>query len=277
MKKSVAFSLICSFIIIVGIFVSQTLSEPNVQETTKPLKYSGYPVEWISDIPLSEIKSIDNNDDMAIEPDMFITKSGDLYLLSTDKLFSNEQICKKVETDLKFERFLDYPNSRRASTIISADGGYYTYNKETEQIEPAYFGEGDTFIEEMNSLHPNSYGDDYYIENNCLFIVYRNYLPDDSATDSFKETIVETLIDTIPNGETFISWDGKVIKTDKAFYKIGIKNRDEVEKYADVKPIEGLEKIENVSNQYDDIKYFNGNFIIYKNDSKHIYLHKDWL
>ena len=277
MKKSVAFSLICSFIIIVGFFVSQTLSEPNVQETTKPLKYSGYPVEWISDIPLSEIKSIDNNDDMAIEPDMFITKSGDLYLLSTDKLFSNEQICKKVETDLKFERFLDYPNSRRASTIFSADGGYYTYNKETEQIEPAYFGEGDTFIEEMNSLHPNSYGDDYYIENNCLFIVYRNYLPDDSATDSFKETIVETLIDTIPNGETFISWDGKVIKTDKAFYKIGIKNRDEVEKYADVKPIEGLEKIENVSNQYDDIKYFNGNFIIYKNDSKHIYLHKDWL
>ena len=52
-------------------------------------------LNWISDVPLSEIKCIKDNGMMNIQPKMFITKSGELYEFSTDKKYSNEQVCKK--------------------------------------------------------------------------------------------------------------------------------------------------------------------------------------
>ena len=58
----------------------------------------------------------------------------------------------------------------------------------------------------------------YYVENKRLYKAVFNI--DTTQTLDVTELISETVIDTIPGGETFISLDGKIIKTDKAFYKI---------------------------------------------------------
>lgn len=246
-------------------------------EETEPFKYLGHPVDWNSDIPLSEIKSIKYRTTFDLQPNMFISKSGDLYLFSTDKIFSNEQTCKKVDTDLKFDRFYLYMDDRNHSTIISSNEKFYYYDENASQIKVHDLGDYlNSFTPEYSKKHLNSYCEDksgdttncvyYYIEGNNL---YRALYSDKSFTE--LKFVSETIIDTIPEGEKFVSLDGKVIKTDKAFYKVGVKNRDEVNKYEDVEPIEGLEKIEDASDQYDYIAYFNWSFIIYKNDSHHIY------
>lgn len=288
MKKVIALLLMISLIFAsFGCTTNNTPDAPSsnasstvTPEETEPFKYLGHPIDWISDIPLSEIKSIKCKDTFGSQPNMFITKSGDLYLFSLDKLFSNEQTCKKVDTDLKFDRFYLYISDAKYSTIISTNGNYYYYNEDESQIKVDDLGED---LGESNPVtskyiknHLNSYSEMqggyityhayYYIEGNELYKAvysYENY--------PHLTFVSETIIDTIPEGETFVSLDGKVIKTDKAFYKVGVKNRDEVDKYEDVEPIEGLEKIEDVSEQYDDIAYFNWSFIIYKDDNEHIY------
>ena len=290
MKKIIAILLMISLIFILfGCTTNNTPDAPSSDtssnvtlEETEPFEYLGHPVDWISDIPLSEIKSIKRKAVNDTQPNMFITKSGDLYLFSTDKLFSNEQTCKKVDTNLKFDRFYLLFNDRTESIIISSDEKLYSYDENDNQIKLYDLGSGkEFFTSKYLKNHSNIYGEEqggyinnyhvnyyvyYYIEENSLYkATYSDeYYPD-------LTFVSETIIDTIPEGETFISLDGKVIKTDKAFYKVGVKNRDEVDKYEDVEPIEGLEKIEDVSEQYDDIAYFNWSFIIYKDDNEHIY------
>lgn len=85
--------------------------------------------------------------------------------------------------------------------------------------------------------------------------------------------ISNTIIDTIPEGETFIELEGEIIKTDKAYYKIDIKNEEECKMYIDVKPVYGLIKIDDISSDYDNIKYFNGSYIIYKDDMENLYIY----
>lgn len=284
MKKVIALLLMISLIFaLFGCTTNNTPEAPSsdtssnvTPEETEPFKYLGHPVDWISDIPLSEIKSIKYRTMFDLQPNMFITKSGDLYLFSLDKLFSNEQTCKRVDTDLKFDRFYLYIDDRNSSTIISADENFYCYDESNGQIKVDDLGYINSFTSKYSKNHLNSYSEMqggsityyvyYYIEGNDLYKASYSY-------ENFTKLkfVSEAIIDTIPDGETFISLDGKVIKTDKAFYKVGVKNRDEVDKYEDVKPIEGLEKIEDVSEHYDNIEYFNWSFIIYKNDDKHIY------
>ena len=81
----------------------------------------------------------------------------------------------------------------------------------------------------------------------------------------------DTIIDTLPEGETFISMDGRAIKSDKAYYEIGTVNSEEVDKYEDVEPIEGLVELTKLTEQYDNIYYFNGTFLVYKNDNENLY------
>ncbi len=286
MKKNIALLLTISLILtLFGCTANNTSEAPSTEapssdvtpEETESFKYLGHPVDWISDVPLSEIKSIKYRTTFDIQPNMFITKSGDLFLFSLDKLFSNEQTCKKVDTDMKFDRFYLYVDDRNHSTIVSSDGNFYRYDENDSQIKVHDLGENkNPTATEYSKNHINSYGEYqmghiinyvyYYIEGNNLYKALY-------SLDPYPELnfVSETIIDTIPDGETFISLDGKVIKTDKAFYKVGVKNHDEVDKYEDVEPIEGLEKIEDASEQYDDIAYFNWSFIIYKNDNEHIY------
>ena len=195
------------------------------QEVTEPFNYLGFPVDWVSDIPLSEIRSIKYRAMFDIEPNMFISKSGDLYLFSLDKLFSNGQICKKVDTDLKFDRFYLHVDDRNLSTIISADGSFYFYDNNDSCIKNKDFAYTNDYTIEYSKKQPNSYGEYeggyitysvyYYVKGNDLYkAVYS-----DEGFDGIK-FVSETVVDSIPADETFISLDGKVIKTDISKTKV---------------------------------------------------------
>ena len=236
-------------------------------------------LKWKSDIPLADIKCIKDNGMMDIQPKMFITTSGELYEFSTDKIYSNEQVCKKIDTDVTFDRFSLFANDRDLSIIISTDNQYYYY-KDGEFQD--YFI-NDNSIRKINEEHPNNYGYYqggatsydiyYYIENNNIY-EYKIKPYYDPYSQSLKhEFISDGIIDTIQDGEEFVSLDGRIIKTNKAFYKLGIKNQEECNKYEDVEPIFGLVKLDKISEDYNKIKYFNGNYIIYNDDPENLYIY----
>ena len=233
-------------------------------------------VEWISDVPLNEIKTIKDNGMMNIQPKMFITNSGDLYEFSTEKRYSNEQVCKKVDTNEKFDRFDLFANDRDLSLIISSNDKYYYY---IDGEFKNYFVD-DSLIHKVNNEHrinyghyeggPESYRIYYYIDNNDIY----EYKFKINMNGSF-ETISNEIIDTIPAEEKFISLEGRILKTDKSYYKLGIKNQEECNKYEDVEPVFGLVKLEQISNDYKLIKYFNGNYIIYNDDPNNLYIYSE--
>lgn len=232
-------------------------------------------VEWISDVPLNEIKTIKDNGMMNIQPKMFITNSGDLYEFSTEKRYSNEQVCKKVDTNEKFDRFDLFANDRDLSLIISSNDKYYYY---IDGEFKNYFVD-DSLIHKVNNEHRINYGHYeggsenyriyYYIDNNDIY-EYKFKINNGSF-----ETISNEIIDTIPAEEKFISLEGRILKTDKSYYKLGVKNQEECNKYEDVEPVFGLVKLEQISNDYKLIKYFNGNYIIYNDDPNNLYIYSE--
>jgi hypothetical protein len=235
-------------------------------------------IEWISDIPLSEIKCIKDNGSMDIQSPMFITKSGELYEFTTNGIYSNEQVCKKIDTDIKYDEFYLYPNDRDLSLIISNEGEYYYLDNDKEL--QTYDYDYDGLIHKINNEHPNNYGRweggatdydiFYYIEDNKIY--QSKY---ESLLSGSHEFVSEDIIDTIPEGESFVSLEGKIIKTDKNYYILGITNQEECSKYVDTEPVLGLVKLEDVSSEYDKISYFNGNYIIYNDDMSNLYIYAE--
>lgn len=234
-------------------------------------------IEWISDVPLSEIKCIKYNGMVDIQPNMFITKSGELYEFSTQKIYSNEQVCKKIDTDIKFDRFHLFANDRDLSIIISLDNKYYYYYD--GKFQNYSYIINSSLLHKINDEHKNNFGlydmgqisydIYYYIEGNNVYEYKLKY-----TNNGNKELVSETIIDTLPENENFVSLEGRIIKTNTSFYKIGIKNQEECNKYEDITPIYGLVKLENISSEYDKISYFNGNYIIYKDDPKNLYIYR---
>ena len=116
-----------SLIVIVGIknindkkSLNQSITEQNELEQNKH-KENKY--EWKSDISIDDIIDVD------YYFRGFITKSGDLYLYSQNKLFSNEKHYKKVDTEIKFIRFID------TAGVLSNDGKlYYLKNDNSLQV-----------------------------------------------------------------------------------------------------------------------------------------------
>ena len=232
-------------------------------------------VEWISDIPLNDIKCIKDDGMMEIQEKQFISKSGDLYVFSTDKLYSNEQVCKKVETDLKFDRFYMGPDDRELSIAITNDGDGYKYIHEVFYDDVVAWKYSEVMLKE----HPHSYGVYdwgainyyiyYYVKDNQLY-EYKIELRYEEPGDIVLHDMV---IDAIPDGETVIGIEGMIFVTDKAFYKVGVVNQADVDKYEDVKPIYGLVRLEDVQQMRSEIAYFNGNYIIFKDDTEHLYIY----
>lgn len=241
------------------------------------IKYSK--IDWISDVPLSEIKHIKHSGMWNIQPNLFITKSGELYEFSKNKLYSNEQVCKKVETELTFSRFQLYASDRDLSVIVSTDNHLYEYNDTFESYQDFYLPHW-TLQNEMIQQHPMNYGEYhfgainyylyYYAESNDVYL-YKA----ERATSSLELVfLTDSVLDSFPEGETCLAVEGKIFITDKAFYKIGIKNQEEVNKYEDVEPIYGLIRLDTISEDYSKIAYFNGEYIIYKDDPDHLYIYR---
>lgn len=215
---------------------------------------------------------------MDIQSPMFITKSGELYEFTTNGIYSNEQVCKKIDTDIKYDEFYLYPNDRDLSLIISNEGEYYYLDNDKEL--QTYDYDYDGLIHKINNEHPNNYGRweggatdydiFYYIEDNKIY--QSKY---ESLLSGSHEFVSEDIIDTIPEGESFVSLEGKIIKTDKSYYILGITNQEECSKYVDTEPVLGLVKLEDVSSEYDKISYFNGNYIIYNDDMSNLYIYAE--
>ena len=241
------------------------------------IKYSS--IDWISDVLLSEIKHIKHSGMWNIQPNLFITKSGELYEFSKNKLYSNEQVCKKVDTELTFSRFHLYANDRDLSVIVSTENELYEYNDTFEPYQESYLPL-QMLQNEMLQQHPMNYGVYafgatsyylyYYAESNDVYL----YKAAPNNSESKLILLSDSVLDSFPEGETCLAVEGKIFITDKAFYKIGVTNQDEVNKYEDVEPVYGLIRLDAISEEYSKIAYFNGEYIIYKDDPNHLYIYR---
>ncbi len=246
----------------------ESVDEKNNKYKTKYHKY-----EWKCDVPLSEIKTIKDNGMMDIQPKLFISKSGDLYQFSLNKKYSNEQNCKKIDSNVTFKYFNIFPNDRDLSLVVDNNNNFYYYETDLVKFsEYSIYHYNDTinfilkypmnYISYSNRYIENAgstfYG--YYVDNNAIYKTFLYW--QDNKTIYQEPTIVHQFSD-----EYIISIEGKVFKTDKAYYKIGFINKEKCDEYEDVECVEGLLKIDDISNHYNDIEYFNGNYIIFKEDN----------
>ena len=201
---------------------------------------------------------------------MFISKDGDLYQFSLDKKYSNEQNCKKYDSDKKYDRFYIFPNDRDLSLFVTNNGEfkYLDNDKNIVDFYSIYEKSYSSYISKLYNDNPNSYvkyvmGEDSYynvynVRDNKIYL---------KKISNLGVYINESVFAEFPVDENFISLEGRIFKTNKAFYKVGITNQKNCSEYEDIECIEGLVKLEDVSNHYNDIEYFNGNYIIFKNDN----------
>ena len=167
-----------------------------------------------------------------------------------------------------------YHNDKDLSLIVDENNQLYYYEEKLinySERDKYYYKDVKKFVlnhpisyttyafdDSMNSVESVYYN--YYVENNSIYKV----VSQQKGSGTIYNTPV--LIHEFSN-EQIMSLEGKVFKTDKAYYKIGIINQEECNKYEDVKCEEGFLKIEDISNDYKNIEYFNGNYIIYKGDT----------
>ena len=81
----------------------------------------------------------------------------------------------------------------------------------------------------------------------------------------------DILIGVLQSDEKFIGGYGDVIKTDKNYYYSDIVNQDELNKYEDAEREYGFLRMESVSDAYEEIQYYNGDKIIFKDDNEYVY------
>ena len=92
-------------------------------------------------------------------------------MFSTNKLYSNEQVTKKFETDLKFDRFYHNPEDRDRSLIVGVDGKAYQYNEDTGELTEVEYSRNVPDIDMLNSK-PDLYGVYEYGPNNETYRVF---------------------------------------------------------------------------------------------------------
>lgn len=257
--------IIVIIIVIIGIFIKsnmignkQDYAEENKEnDKITQLKSQYMRFEWNIDIPLTEVKDICL---YCYGEQYFITNDGSLYVYS-DKLFSNNKHYKKIESEKTFSRFLDQYVITTDNILMHIDKDYnleeikYYHSKETNEIQKVY----------TQGQVPNNYIE---LEDNTFY--YYDY-------DAFKFKYEKKEIGKFPvNNEIFLGQYGYIFKTDKGYYKYGITNQEEVNKYADVERKYGIVRVDEISDIYDEILIYNGEFLVFKNDLEHIYCTYDY-
>ena len=183
---------------------------------------------------------------------LFLTNDGQLYRLSIGKLFSNEKNCLKVDTDIKFKRFIN-------KSLISEDGSLYYYEEYNDgNIAKATLENGGStdIYKKMYNKYKDIYyfgfdsdrGESIYIKkdgNKIIRII-------GSGDSGFKEVV----LGTIPENETIIEIYNNTIKTNNSYYVYGITNKIECDKYEDIKCNYGIIKNVSASEIYEELKYF---------------------
>lgn len=229
----------------------------NVKEVLSRVRNTSY--DWNCEVPLNEIKDIGSANSM------FITNDGLLYEFNLMQKYSTtNNNCRKIDTDYRFKRFIN-------GAIISTDNKIYAYyNNEfvermsgwTEAFNYDLFDYNENVMILNGEFDINHrYG---IVKNNKVYTYDKGYITQVDIKN-------EEEIFSIPSDETVIGLYESYIKTDKAYYKYDIVNRNECNTYADIECEYGIVKDEVLTKVYDDIYFINNNYIIVKDDYKKIY------
>lgn len=265
MKKILVILGVAITFLTIGIFIGKGLNTETKEEKNNLTYNNNKEIEEKSDtIKLSNnwrktenFRCIEMTEAIDLNPNdkLFITKNNELYQYSTDKIFSNGKNCKKVDTDIKMQKFID------DKVIVDVNNNLYTYvnDKLTELKVPSRNADDSEKIDfssavigpgQLQSLNEKDYKNISYVNYEFRKYYYfhlkngnvYNYRV--SFNDS-NETVMKDYpslsdqelvqLDADENIELFI--DG-TIKTNKGYYLFEnrIMNKEEVEKFADAKP-----------------------------------------
>ena len=152
----------------------------------------------------------------------FINKHGELFLFSIEKLFySTNTNCEKVNTNIKFKKFL-------YNYVVSTDNKLYEYDYTSKTIKQ---------VEIPREIRPYDLSNVFYLCHN----LYSGFLRVENNNIYSCQT--EELLLELPPNETIEIIADNTIKTNKGWYIITgvVKNEKECKKYLDVQPIYGIE------------------------------------
>lgn len=256
-------NIIFLIILVLSIMLTGCSNSKDNKEEKKPkeevneyVKHQFTKYEWKCSIPLENIKELN------YKTQMFITNDGDLYEFDFNGKFStNDDHCRKIESNFKFVKFIQ-------GAVITTDNkiyGYDDYNKE--------------FVERMSGW-TLSFNYSLYDYNQDVFVIGETSLVvEGKNVYSFElpETLEnKTFIGTLNDDEEFVRGYHRAIKTTKRYYKYEIISTDECINYVDVECKYGIRPIEEINKDYDKIYYYDGYYLIYKDDLKHIYCDEKW-
>ena len=196
---------------------SQTNKEDKLSKIKKSLK-SGINLYQYS-ISDNIINNIVDFHYLTPENLYFITNNGDLYQLSLNKPFSNDSQCKKVDTQIKFIKFLE-------NRILDENNNFYNFSLELENpIDSENW---------LNEISPNEYKNIFYVHSSSKiseYLIVRG--------NSVYSCETNDLIFTFPEDEDIEYVLDHTIKTNKYWYAatpICI-NAEESQKYDDIEKI----------------------------------------
>lgn len=193
----------------------------------------------------------------------YIFVDNEIYEYNRDKLYSNNENCK-------FYQSLD-------STIMNYDSNQIQ-TKESDYIiytQEGGFKKSDNYSyyqKYFKTLGDNVMYTNRFINNGNAIISIDNQIrlyKIDNQTISYQD--IEYNFDE----DEYVIYVSDVIKTNKAFYEVKRykTNKEECDKYVDVACIYEykLEKIENLTKYYNDIKIAMNNFLIDKENNIYFY------
>lgn len=191
--------------------------------------------------------------DISVNKNLFITNDGSLYYISFDKLCSNNKYCIKIDSNIKFSKFLY--NIIENEVLLSTDNELYDciYTDSGWEVVKAYDAERHL---EINNIEKNDFQKIMYVP------ILKNGEVYGRGIYYVKDTYLAHCLD--PTDKKFnkysseIEWyGGNTIKSQGQYFCFFNKqtNVEECSKYADVKPIYELD-FHKVDISVDDVAFF---------------------
>ncbi len=192
-------------------------------------------------------------DATSISRTYFVTSDGSLYEFNLSQLFSNDKNCKKVDygnnniSYVLYNNFYDKDNNL-VYTITDINGNDYvvSIDKYKEINGRDVYNSLEDINEEFDYA---SYGGDtkIFIKDHTVFWY-----------DNKEKKTYE-----IPSNENILGLYGSVVKTDKNYYTLKNTNKEECEKYTDVKCEFNYSK-SSLGEIYDDIIFASEDMLVDK-------------
>ena len=173
--------------------------------------------------------------DFSFYENLFITNDGKVYQISFDKIFSNNENCKLVNSDQKFVKFIK-------AGILNNENVLYDFDSDKGILKPYTLYDNinmPNFLQIIKKDYNNVYvhgstnEDTYYYFDNFSNSFYKYTFDDNFKNVKLNDNSFFTI-----SGDESIEYllDGN-IKTNKYLYIYDsyVKNAEECSKYADIK------------------------------------------